>query len=217
MVTTLSYHMKRARTKDGRRKLRLFGCACCRRVVHLFPDESFWSLVDLVERLADGTADQSEIDTAFLDAELVSRDGESDQAKQARSCLRLAVGRLRGPAAKAALACVWIGIAIRWLGPGEAAECAQQVGLLRDIFGNPFHPLPVVEPAWLAWNGGTTVQLARTIYDQCRFEDMPILGDALEEAGCNDTTILEHCRQASDHVRGCWLLDLLRNKIPSRR
>jgi hypothetical protein len=41
MVTTLSYHLKRARTKDGRRKLRLFGCACCRRVVHLFPDESW--------------------------------------------------------------------------------------------------------------------------------------------------------------------------------
>jgi hypothetical protein len=46
---------------------------------------------------------------------------------------------------------------------------------------------------------------------------MPVLGDALEDAGCQDAAILDHCRQASDHVRGCWLLDLLREKAPARR
>jgi hypothetical protein len=96
MVTTVSYNLKRARTKDGRRKLRLSGCACCRRAIRLFPDESFWPLVDLAERVADGAASQSEIDTAFRDPELVSRDGESDQALQARTCLHLAVGKLGG-------------------------------------------------------------------------------------------------------------------------
>jgi hypothetical protein len=217
MVTTLSYHMKRARTKDGRRKLRLFGCACCRRVIHLFPDEAFWSVVEMAERLADGNAKQSVIDAAFRGTEPVPRDGESHQATQARQCLHLAVGRLCGPAATAALACSWIGMAIHWLGPGGVAESAQQVGLLRDIFSNPFHPLPVLESAWRMGNDGAAVRLAHTIYDHRRFEDMPVLGDALEDAGCQDAAILDHCRQAGDHLRGCWLLDLLRGKAPARR
>src|SRR5215510_4357640 len=99
MVTTLSYHLKRARTKDGRRKLRLFGCACCRRVVHLFPDEPWWHLVDLVEKLADGTVSQPEVDAALGDAELVRHEGEEDQVRQARTCLHLAIDKLCKPAA----------------------------------------------------------------------------------------------------------------------
>ena len=121
------------------------------------------------------------------------------------------------PPLYAAIACSAVGIAIRWLGPGEAAECAEQVSLLQDIFGNPFQPSPVIQPAWLAWNGGATVRLAHTIYDNRRFEDMPVLGDALEDAGCQDAAILDHCRQPSIHVRGCWLLDLIRDKTPARR
>lgn len=128
--------------------------------------------------------------------------------------------------------------------------------LLRDIVGNPFQPLPELrrvvraaahmsaralesgaseELVWQSpWLTPAVLALARGIYEECRFEDMPILADALEEAGCDHEDILQHCRgqemrfirrnldYANDyefgpvwgpmrgpHVRGCWVLDLL--------
>lgn len=211
MVTNLCYHWKVTRTKNGRRKLRLFGCACCRRVVHLFPDEPWWSLVDLAEALAEGTADQAEVDAALEVAELADREGESDQVGQARGNLFEAVRKLCRPAAHAAIACSSVGVAFRWLGPGEAAECAEQGNLLRCIFVNPFRP-PVIQPAWLSWNGGAVVALARTIHAERRFDDMPVLADTLQDAGCHEADLLSHCRQPGEHVRGCWVVDLILGK-----
>jgi hypothetical protein len=83
-----------------------------------------------------------------------------------------------------------------------------QADLLRDVLGNPFHPTEC-NPAWLAWNDGTVPKLAQAIYDERRFGDLPILADALEEAGCTDAAILDHCRGPGPHVRGCWVVDLL--------
>jgi hypothetical protein len=91
-------------------------------------------------------------------------------------------------------------------------EAAAQAELVRDVFGNPFRPTPAVDDAWLAWNHGIIDKMARVIYDERAFDRMPVLGDALEEAGCADADILGHCRQASPHTRGCWLIDLLTGK-----
>jgi hypothetical protein len=55
-------------------------------------------------------------------------------------------------------------------------------------------------------------RLARGIYDDRAFDRLPILADALEDAGCHDTAILDHCRQPGPHVRGCWVVDLLLGK-----
>ncbi len=41
------------------------------------------------------------------------------------------------------------------------------------------------------------------------FDRMPILADALQDAGCDNLNILNHCRQPGEHVRGCWVVDLL--------
>ena len=90
----------------------------------------------------------------------------------------------------------------------KRCERVVQSALLRDIFGNPFRTV-AVDPKWLTWNGGTVPAIARRIYDQRRFEDMPILADALEDAGCDNQDILTHCRQSGDHVRGCWVVALL--------
>jgi hypothetical protein len=54
--------------------------------------------------------------------------------------------------------------------------------------------------------------LAQVIYDERRFADLPILADALEEAGCTNTDILDHCRLPGEHVRGCWVVDLILRK-----
>ena len=90
----------------------------------------------------------------------------------------------------------------------EATEQTEQVRLLRDIFGNPFR-FPSMDPAWLRWSDGTVVKIAQSIYDDRNFDRLPILADALEEAGCRDTDILGHCRQPAEHVRGCWVIDVV--------
>ena len=83
--------------------------------------------------------------------------------------------------------------------------------LVREIFGNLFRPVNV-NPAWLVWNDGTIPKLAQSIYDDRAFDRLPVLADALEEAGCTNAEILEHCRGPGPHVRGCWVVDLVLGK-----
>jgi hypothetical protein len=78
---------------------------------------------------------------------------------------------------------------------------------LRCLFGNPFRSL-TVDPAWMAWNGGTVPKLAAMIEEEGNWADVPILADALEEAGCVEAAILDHCRQPSDHLSGCWVVEM---------
>jgi hypothetical protein len=82
------------------------------------------------------------------------------------------------------------------------------VRLLRDIFGNPFRPVSFSP----AWRTDTAVALARQMYESRDFGAMPILADALQDAGCDDADILEHCRGPGPHVRGCWVVDLVLDK-----
>lgn len=88
-----------------------------------------------------------------------------------------------------------------------AEQSRGQAEIIRCIFGNPFRP-----PMQVEWRTPTTVALATAIYEERRFGDMPILGDALEEAACTDAVILDHCRGPGTHARGCWLVDLLLGK-----
>jgi hypothetical protein len=84
--------------------------------------------------------------------------------------------------------------------------------LLQDVFGPlPFRPV-AIDPAWLRWNFGTVPAIARHVYEDRAFHDLPILADALEDAGCTDQDILTHCRLPGEHVRGCWVVDLLLGK-----
>jgi hypothetical protein len=100
--------------------------------------------------------------------------------------------------------------------PNEGAPGETQSGRLlgawrHDLFDGYGRPV-TISPAWLSWNDGTVVKLARTIYDDRGFEDLPVLADALEDAGCTDEAILGHCRGPGPHVRGCWVVDLLLGK-----
>jgi hypothetical protein len=81
-----------------------------------------------------------------------------------------------------------------------------QLAFFDDIFGNPFHP-PQIDPALLTWNGGTVPRMAESIYVDRAFDRLPVLADALEEAGCTNAEILAHLRGPGPHTRGCWALD----------
>jgi hypothetical protein len=91
---------------------------------------------------------------------------------------------------------------------GKSSECKVQAEMLRDIFGNPFNPV-ILDPKWQTSN---VIDLARTIYEDRAFDQMPILADALMDAGCYSEVLLDHCRQIKSHVRGCWVIDLLLGK-----
>jgi len=80
--------------------------------------------------------------------------------------------------------------------------------ILRCLFGNPFRPA-TLEPAWQT---ATVHGLAQAIYEERGFDRLPILADALEEAGCTNADILAHCRGSGSHARGCWVVDLLLGK-----
>src|SRR5262249_42219255 len=83
-----------------------------------------------------------------------------------------------------------------------------QLTFLRDIVGDPFHPVTFK----LAWRTSNVTALGQSIYDDRAFDRLPILADALEDAGCDNADILNHCRQPGVHVRGCWALDLILGK-----
>ena len=93
----------------------------------------------------------------------------------------------------------------------QVEERMAQSDLLRCIFGNPFHVIEISND-WLTWRDGTVPKVAQSIYDDRVFADLPILADALEEAGCDNADILAHCRSGGEHVRGCWVIDLILGK-----
>jgi hypothetical protein len=80
--------------------------------------------------------------------------------------------------------------------------------LVREVFGNPFRPV-TINPSWLT---PTVLALATGIYADKAFDRMPILADALQEAGCDNGELLNHCRESGEHVRGCWVIDIILSK-----
>jgi hypothetical protein len=200
--------------KQGDRKLRLFACACCRQVWDELTAKRSQLAVVISEMFADGQVTEQRLLQASREAEPAANSG-------------------RTPATIASWAAYAIPVHACRVILHEYYQPIVQAGLLRDIFGNPFRMyglslcgglryqesitcrtcIPCQEI--LSWNNGTIPKLAQAIYDDRNFADMPILGDALEEAGCTNEEILQHCFRdvenwrAVVHVRGCWVLDLL--------
>jgi len=192
------------REKASNRKLRLFVCACCRRIWRFFKDKRSRKAVEISERYADGKATDEELANAEGDAwDAAGGEGsgsKNEAAAWAASDIEAAVSC--GPET-AAFANGRVKDAVR--------EILAQCEVLRDIFGNPLCPTSIA-PTWLSWKEATIPKLAQAIYDDRAFDRMPILADALEEAGCTNADILAHCRQPGEHVRGCWVVDLLLGK-----
>jgi hypothetical protein len=219
------------RGKASGRKLRLFDVACCRRVWSLLPDDARRA-VEVAELYADGRASRESLDEAFRrahDAAVQVQAACREVAEQvpfsstrADEQLRTLQGYyLAGNSCRANTEWHWpnsfalLGLACRMeesAGAGRrppAVAHAPYLDFLRDIFGPlPFRPV-AIDPVWLSWNSGTVPAIARSVYDERAFHDMPILADALEDAGCDNQDILAHCRSGGEHVRGCWVVDLL--------
>jgi hypothetical protein len=228
--------------RPGVRQLRLFGCACCRRV--LSPVEELaagmsrrldaeaaeraarqaWDALETAERYADGAASEDERARAERRCNVLCADAWGIGLSLRLHALQAAVSRddllePRPPSPGvifsvcryAALSDTpFIGLLGAFLAPDRRAaagsEASAQADLLRDIVGDPFRPC-VVEPAWSERNGGVVRRLAQAIYDERAFDRLPVLADALEDAGCDDAEVLGHCRRPGVHVRGCWVVD----------
>jgi hypothetical protein len=198
------------------RKLRLFACACCRRIWDLLTDPVHRHAVETSERYADRLATRAELKEARANAWKCGSRVHVGPARAAapRGMLReasLAADEIRGVLYARACAGLVPEDQVQAGHTADTSERAAQSALLRDVIGNPFR-VAEVDPAWLRWQQGTVVRIAQTIYEQRRFADLPILADALEEAGCTDAAILAHCRQGGEHVPGCWVVDLLLQK-----
>jgi hypothetical protein len=174
------------------RKLRLLACATCRRLWFMLREEHSRRAVEVAERFADDLASADELAAVFASADRAALEAERAHVTGWNAA--------RTAAASAGRSAV------------QAAERAVTTGadaeLVREVFGNPFRAV-VVPPAWLAWDGGALPRIARDVYDERRFRDVSVLGDALEEAGCTDQAMLEHCWSGQRHYRGCWVIDLL--------
>jgi hypothetical protein len=205
--------------KASPRKLRLFAVAAARHVEErrwLFDQRGF-AAVAVAERFADGLATEHELETArglaqgrlVLWPERAHRPGVREAAgTSARdAALTLCELALEVSGSKpGVLAFDHSALAARRLAAAEVL-CRQ----LRDLFGNPFHPA-AVDPLWAVRHDHAAAGLATAIYEQRAFAELPILADALEDAGCSDPVVLDHCRRPGLHVRGCWLLDRLLGK-----
>jgi hypothetical protein len=187
-----------------RRKMRLLACACCRRFEARLTDTDLAAL-SLVERYVDGNAWKGELPTGLS---RFHQTGSLAQAVHLTSHKHASNASLRTAINRASL---FVARTSRAEYDGEAVDVEQtaQRDLLRDIFGNPFRTV-ACDPAWLT---SDVVALARGIYDDRAFDRMPILADALQDAGCANDEVLNHCRDANQiHVRGCWVVDLLLGK-----
>jgi hypothetical protein len=208
-------HMLVARgEKLGSRKLRLFACACCRRAWgRLTPRHR--KAVELAERYSDREVTKREwapARRALLPR--ASSFSAADDAigyalhNDALTAAKFTAGNASALAVEEVVSGP-MGAMLRYSGKAEDAESRQQAALLRCIAGARYR-LPRIKSAWLT---SDVVALARGIYEGRAFDRMPILADALQEAGCDNSDILSHCRDTKQtHARGCWVVDLVLGK-----
>ena len=196
------------------RKLRLFVCACFRHVWPLLADPRSRQAVEAAEQWADGLLSARDLSQARKAAEEAARERARGQGNYyaARGAKQVALPRKDWVVNTAWCACQAVA--------SRQAEERHQCHLLRDIFGNPLRPLPAVAPSLLTWQNATIPGLALAAYEERKLPDgtldrdrLAVLADALEEAGCDNAEILLHLRQqGTDHVRGCWAVDLLASR-----
>jgi hypothetical protein len=222
--TNASGMLECLREKSSARKLRLFVCACCRSSWHLLADKRSRQAVVIGERFADGVASKKNLETALANAKAAARVVRSQLQETARrpgvsqedEAFQLAwsTDEAGWAAQKAVEGDAWRS-ALQVAGTWAMSERTGSYSFVRDIFGNPFRPASF-DHAWLT---PTVVNLATAAYEERAMPSgeldtarLAVVADALEEAGCTNAAMLNHCRAPGPHVRGCWVVDLLLGK-----
>ena len=199
--------------KVSDRKLRLFGVECCWLCHHIRNDDASRNRLEIIELYADGAKADADLRAAAADAWEVAADYTSVGSGSPEVGSAAWIEQMdKGSAFEA------IGFLAHLPSPrlvdtiinleNFASFEYQLRPLLREIFGNPFRPV-TFDPAWRT---DTVLALARQMYASRDFGGMPILADALQDAGCDNPDVLNHCRGDGPHVRGCWVVDLVLGK-----
>jgi hypothetical protein len=206
------------------RKLRLFAVACCRKTTHLLPP-SVVSAIDIAERYADQEISVDALEAGRREACNAHMPSWPDNDAERLNKWRLVTSNI-GADVTSPVTYVWMtgepdGEKTKQVGEPLTSACVAaglwakeghrfvdarcQAALLRCVLGPlPFRPVTINS----SQKTSNAVALAESIYDRA-FDRMPILADALEDAGCDNADILQHCRQPGEHVRGCWVVDLV--------
>jgi hypothetical protein len=209
-------------------RFRRFGIACTRRAGAALPGGTSPALDLLDESIGSGPDEAVLARVRKTHQEQLKKSVDAPFGRPARSYAAAAVLKCaKGKPTMAAMAHEWALLAVvamraheqGWEPGGwprkpkhkkaEEDEGAVQADIARDIFGNPFRPPVVLAPEWRT---NTVVAIARQMFTTNEFGAMPILADALQDAGGDDERILSHCRADKPHVRGCWVVDLILGK-----
>jgi hypothetical protein len=210
-------------TKNQNRKWRLFAAACCDRAVKSLNDPRLGPVLLALEQYVDWEISWEEMKRIRKILSLIRKEiglewvGKDEQLHFTASALDDATAKASQLALNSFMS---VQFAFASMGRGRkdetrrmhsyrAAEERVQLRLARDIFGNPFRPVAFDS----RWRSSTAVGIAERMYESRDFGAMPILADSLQDAGCEDDAILSHCRDPKqNHVRGCWVVDLVLGK-----
>jgi hypothetical protein len=206
------------RDKASRRQLLLLACAQHQWTRLHSTDRRFRKAVEVVERYADDHATDEERATVIVALNRIKEEAlpvhDFEKCASARHFADLVnscrddhpreVAGTSDPPEPSVLHRDGFRDLLSWTAQGPAR-------LLHDIFGNPFRPV-TLDSSCLTWNARTVPAMAERIYNERNWALLPVLADALEDAGCCSPDILTHCRGSGPHVRGCWVLDLLLGK-----
>lgn len=194
------------------RQLRLFACGCCRQIWDYIPDERCRNAVLVAELEADGKASESVLNEALDLAEQACDEiGAEVPISLEQTAAFATLMAIRAPSDVAVpVANVLAKVS---MGPvhktGVKAQLAFLASLFRDIFGNPFR-VQQIEQSWMT---DEIIDLALTIYDSPQTSYYHLLSKYLESSKCSNKDIMKHCMCSLHHVKGCWVIDLLLNKV----
>jgi hypothetical protein len=195
------------------RKKAILRVACCRSAVAVTNQTDLYEFeVSVLEGYADGHLGHDVVHRVFTRLSWPAREAErpypvpGDPPALFVEEVMIAATAPGGRATESTLA--FAQGAIEAVGLGVASARRPLVDLIRDIFGNPFRPVSL-DPSWVT---STVATLAQQMYDSRDFSPMPIFADALQDAGCDNPAVLDHCRGDGTHVRGCWVVDSVLGK-----
>ena len=204
----LKHSPRLCRRPQDVRLVHLVGVAFCRSDWTDATPAGLRRVVDVAERFADGLASVDEMAAVaeWLSARANDRPSAwSDEWSAAYHLVRHPGEWRSGHGVRASVTVVsqMASRVGRW--PAAIGTRAAHADIVRDILGNPFRPVAFAPE----WRTADAAGLAEAIYERRAFHDLPILADALQDAGCDSPDLLDHLRGPGPHARGCWALDLV--------